>query len=94
MITAADVADITGVVPPLVIAPGASIALTVSGAVERSRWIGAGIAAGTAAGPSSSRWPLGSRCPRSKRGGGRTDHHRRNPAADRARLAALLVAGA
>ena len=44
MITAADVADITGVVLPLVITPGASFALTVAGAVEGSRWIGARIA--------------------------------------------------
>ena len=49
MISAADVADITAVVLPLVITPGASFALTVSGAVERSRWIGARIASGTAA---------------------------------------------
>ena len=44
MITVADVADITGVVLPLVITPGASFALTVAGAVERSRWIGVRIA--------------------------------------------------
>jgi threonine/homoserine/homoserine lactone efflux protein len=49
VITVAGVADITGVVLPLVITPGASFALTVSGAVERSRWIGARIAIGTAA---------------------------------------------
>jgi threonine/homoserine/homoserine lactone efflux protein len=44
MITAADVADIAGVVLPLVVTPGASFALTVAGAVERTRWIGARIA--------------------------------------------------
>jgi threonine/homoserine/homoserine lactone efflux protein len=49
VITAADVADITGVVLPLVIAPGASFALTVAGAAEGSRWIGPRIATGTAA---------------------------------------------
>jgi threonine/homoserine/homoserine lactone efflux protein len=49
VITVADVADITGVVLPLVITPGASFALTVAGAVERSRWIGVRIAIGTAA---------------------------------------------
>ena len=49
MITVADVADITGVVLPLVITPGASFALTVAGAVERSRWIGVRIAIGTTA---------------------------------------------
>ena len=49
MITVADVADITGVVLPLVITPGASFALTVAGAVEGSRWIGLRIATGTAA---------------------------------------------
>jgi threonine/homoserine/homoserine lactone efflux protein len=49
VITVADVADITGVVLPLVITPGASFALTVTGAVERSRWIGVRIAIGTAA---------------------------------------------
>ena len=49
MITAADVADIAGVVLPLVVTPGASFALTVAGAVERTRWIGARIAVGTAA---------------------------------------------
>jgi threonine/homoserine/homoserine lactone efflux protein len=49
VITVADVADITGVVLPLVIAPGASFALTVAGAVERTRWIGVRIATGTAA---------------------------------------------
>ena len=49
MITVADVADITVVVLPLVITPGASFALTVAGAVERSRWIGVRIATGTAA---------------------------------------------
>ena len=49
MITVADVADITGVVLPLVITPGASFALTVSGAVGGSRRIGARIALGTAA---------------------------------------------
>jgi threonine/homoserine/homoserine lactone efflux protein len=49
VITVADVADITGVVLPLVITPGASFALTVSGAVEGSRRIGARIALGTAA---------------------------------------------
>jgi threonine/homoserine/homoserine lactone efflux protein len=48
VITAADFADITGVVLPLVITPGASFALTVAGSVERSPWIGARIAAGTA----------------------------------------------
>ena len=48
MITVADLADITGVVLPLVITPGASFALTVAGAVERSRWIGVRIAIGTA----------------------------------------------
>jgi threonine/homoserine/homoserine lactone efflux protein len=48
MITAADVADIAGVVLPLVVTPGASFALTVAGAVERTRWIGARIAVGTA----------------------------------------------
>lgn len=49
MITAADVGDITLVVLPLVIAPGASFALTVAGAVDRSRLIGVRIAMGTAA---------------------------------------------
>ena len=49
MITVADVADIAGVVLPLVITPGASFALTIAGAVERSRWIGVRIAIGTAA---------------------------------------------
>ena len=44
MITAADVADIAGVVLPLVVTPGASFALTVAGAVERSRWIAASTA--------------------------------------------------
>jgi threonine/homoserine/homoserine lactone efflux protein len=44
VITAADVADIAGVVLPLVVTPGASFALTVAGAVERTRWIGARIA--------------------------------------------------
>jgi threonine/homoserine/homoserine lactone efflux protein len=45
----ADVADIAGVVPPLVITPGASFALTVAGAAEGYRWIGARIALGTTA---------------------------------------------
>jgi threonine/homoserine/homoserine lactone efflux protein len=49
VIAVADVADITGVVLPLVITPGASFALTVAGAVEGSRWVGARIALGTAA---------------------------------------------
>jgi threonine/homoserine/homoserine lactone efflux protein len=49
VITVADVADITGVVLPIVITPGASFALTVAGAVEGSRWIGPRIAIGTAA---------------------------------------------
>jgi threonine/homoserine/homoserine lactone efflux protein len=44
VITPADVADIAGVVLPLVVTPGASFALTVAGAVERTRWIGARIA--------------------------------------------------
>jgi len=49
VITIADVGDIALVVLPLVITPGASFALTVAGAVERSRLIGVRIAAGTAA---------------------------------------------
>jgi threonine/homoserine/homoserine lactone efflux protein len=49
VITVADVADIAGVVLPLVITPGASFALTVAGAVEGPRWIGARIALGTTA---------------------------------------------
>jgi threonine/homoserine/homoserine lactone efflux protein len=49
MITVADVADIAGVVLPLVITPGASFALTVAGAVDGPRWIGARIALGTTA---------------------------------------------
>jgi hypothetical protein len=35
VIAVADVADITGVVLPLVITPGASLALTVAGAVAQ-----------------------------------------------------------
>jgi threonine/homoserine/homoserine lactone efflux protein len=49
VITVADVADIAGVVLPLVITPGASFALTVAGAVEGPRWIGVRIALGTTA---------------------------------------------